>query len=188
MHTQEELKLLHNSNFQRYRKHLYQGLDITSIILKGHLFAEELLMEILKLHCRDSSPIENIQLSFHHKLKLSQALFGSHFSDFQYPEKIWPTLEHLNQLRNALAHQIDSPKAILKLNTFISSCYQLINQEVKFKITEESNLLDKNLSSNLIRLIFSLLGCLGCIHGIAYLNPPSKLHPNSKIIIPDAIE
>lgn len=188
MHTQEDLRSLRDENFLRYNKHLHLDLDITSIILKGHLFVEELLTEILKLHCRDSKPIENIQLSFHHKLKLVQALFGSHLSGFQYPGNIWPVLDHLNQLRNALAHQIDSPKAVIKLNSFISSFCQLVHQEVNVKVTEEIPLLDKSLSNKLINIISSLLGYLGCIHGVAYLNPPSMHHSNTIVKIPDAID
>ncbi|MEC3932589.1 hypothetical protein VNX24_16055 [Citrobacter farmeri] len=188
MHTQEDLRSLRDENFLRYNKQLHLELDITSIILKGHLFVEELLTEILKLHCRDSKPIENIQLSFHHKLKLVQALFGSHLSGFQYPGNIWPVLDHLNQLRNALAHQIDSPKAVIKLNSFISSFCQLVHQEVNVKVTEEIPLVDKSLSNKLINIISSLLGYLGCIHGVAYLNPPSMHHSNTIVKIPDAID
>ncbi len=188
MRTQEDLKLLYEKNTSRYEKHLHHRMDITSIILKGHLFAEELLMDILRLHCRDSKPIENIQLSFQHKLKLVQALFGSHLTGFKYPEKIWPVLDNLNQLRNALAHQIDSPKAVTRLNAFVTSFCQLFNKDVKISIVEAIPVSDKDLTDELLRIMFYLLGFLGCIHGIAYLNPPSPDNKNTPIRIPDPMK
>ena len=68
MSTQEGLKAIYEARWSRYEKHLHAGMDTTSIILKGHLFVEESLFDILKLHCRDSGPIENIKLGFSHKL------------------------------------------------------------------------------------------------------------------------
>ena len=74
MRTQKSLKDIYEARCARYEKHLHAGMDTTSIILKGHLFVEELLFDILKLHCRNSVPIENIKLGFSHKLSLVHAM------------------------------------------------------------------------------------------------------------------
>lgn len=184
--TQEELKRLYDERFLRYSKHLHEGLDITSLILKGHLFIEELLLEILKLHCRDVKVIESIQLSFHHKVKLVQALFGTHLGEYKHPEQIWPVLDKLNKLRNSLAHQIDSPEAVKRMNLFLSSC-KTIKKDLDVIYVDEIPIQDQLLVSELMSLIFYLLGFLGCIYGIAFLNPPFSNSPSANIRIPDKI-
>lgn len=45
MRTQEGLKAIYEARWSRYEKHLHAGMDTTSIILKGHLFVEELLLK-----------------------------------------------------------------------------------------------------------------------------------------------
>ncbi|WP_262787917.1 hypothetical protein [Enterobacter cloacae] len=111
MRTQKSLKDIYEARCARYEKHLHAGMDTTSIILKGHLFVEELLFDILKLHCRNSVPIENIKLGFSHKLSLVHAMFGSHLPGVEFPKNVWAALDKLNKLRNALAHNIDSRRA-----------------------------------------------------------------------------
>jgi len=189
MKTQEDLNVIRELNISRYKKHLHQDLDPTSIILKGHLFIEELLMDIIKLQCRDTSPIENIQLSFHHKLKLAQALYVSHLPIIQGPEGMWSVLDNFNQLRNAMAHEIDSPRFTKKLNAFISSYEQLSIKEVNMKldIPVSTALYSKRFSGDLLSIIYSILGALGFLQGIAFLNPPSMNSEGAMIIIPDEV-
>lgn len=187
MNTQEDLNVIRDLNISRYEKHLHNDLDPTSIILKGHLFIEELLMDIIKLQCRDTSPIESIQLSFHHKLKLAQALYVSHLPIIEGPEGIWSVLDNFNQLRNAMAHEIDSPRFTKKLNAFISSYEQLSIKgiNVKLDIPESTALYSKRFSGDLLSTIFSILGALGFLQGIAFLNPPSMNSKGAIIVIPD---
>ena len=49
MPTQKELDILMAETSARYTRHLKPGLDPVSIVLKGHLFTEELLQDILGL-------------------------------------------------------------------------------------------------------------------------------------------
>lgn len=188
MRTQEELKTLHEKKRLRYHKHLHGATDTTSIILKGHLFVEELLLEILKLHCRDSKPLDSINLSFHHKLNLVEAIFGSHLPGILFPTEIWNVLEKLNKLRNSLAHNIDSPKASIVFNSFISSYKKLSGGNSEIDIVNEIPVIDSLLGQELVRVILYLLGFLGCIHGIAFLNPPSIISKETPLIIPDRID
>ncbi len=164
------------------------GRDTTPIILKGHLFVEELLFEILKLHCRDSGPIENIKLGFSHKLNLVHAMFGSHLPGMEFPKNVWAALDKLNKLRNALAHSIDSPRAAEVFKSFVSSYSQLVGREVQVRITDEIPGIDRKLGLELIGIIMYLLGFLGCLHGIAYLNPPLMYGSEIPVTIPNKIE
>jgi len=177
VHSQEELQNIIKENNDRYKKHLYKGLDSTSVILKGHLFAEELLIEILKLHCRNPQHIEEVQFSFNHKLKLVQAFFGTHLPGFKYSEEVWSVLSSLNQLRNNIAHQIDSPKQNEQLRKFVKSFEQLMKNESYFKlsISDTASLIDNSLATGLSALIFNMLGWLSAIYAIAYLNPPHRI-------------
>lgn len=185
MRTQEGLKAIYEARCSRYEKHLHVGMDTTSIILKEHLFVEELLFDILKLHCRDSGPIENIKLGFSHKLNLVHAMFGSHLPGMEFPKNVWAALNKLNKLRNSLAHNIDSPRAAEAFKSFVSSYSQLVGKEVKVSITDEIPGIDRKLGLELIGIIMYLLGFLGCLHGIAYLNPPLMYGSEIPVTIPN---
>ncbi|MDN4569978.1 hypothetical protein QY051_12955 [Enterobacter hormaechei] len=188
MRTQESLKAIYEARMVRYEKHLNAGMDTTSILLKGHLFVEELLFEILKLHCRDSGPIESIKLGFSHKLNLVHAMFGSHLPGMEFPKTVWAALDKLNKLRNALAHNIDSPKAADVFKSFVSAYSQLVGKEVKVSVTDEIPGIDRKLGLELIGILLYLLGFLGCLHGIAYLNPPLMYGSEIPVTIPNQIE
>ena len=73
----ESLKKLSEEYQFKYDKHLTPELDMTSLVLKAHLFLEEILYEIVLLHCKVPKALEGIQFSFHHKLKLAEALYQS---------------------------------------------------------------------------------------------------------------
>ncbi|MGX7400866.1 hypothetical protein ACWOQQ_26670, partial [Enterobacter sp. ESY66] len=71
---------------------------------------------------------------------------------------------------------------------FVTSSCQLFNKDVKISIVEAIPVSDKDLTDELLRIMFYLLGFLGCIHGIAYLNPPSPDNKNTPIRIPDPMK
>lgn len=194
MDTQKEVPIYWESQVKRFRKHLDPKLDITSLVLKGHLFAEELLLEIITLHCRDSMPLQRIQLSFSQKLRLASAMYSFHLPLNLSNAKIWAALEHLNKLRNTLAHSLDNPETNKKIFVFLNSFRDLSPSSDSHSYDEISDLDDNVLSLKLYNSISGVLGYLSCMRGIAYLNTPEKLYKRANldnsdlvVIVPDEV-
>lgn len=87
---------------------------MTLIVLKGHLLAEETLDELIELRCAEPQHIEYARISFAIKITLARALCG----DIVWKGS-WPLLKKLNQLRNGLAHNLDSPKLPQLVSAFL---------------------------------------------------------------------
>ena len=130
------------------------------------------MYEIVLLHCKAPKALEGIQFSFHHKLKLAEALYGVHMYKIEFPGGIWPVLDALNKLRNELAHRIDSPKLEDKIVNFLRASEENM---MKGKSSQHFNevLCDpKLLTKRMLNVLLYVLGWLGYMHGIIYLNPP----------------
>jgi hypothetical protein len=108
-----KLDLVH---IERVLKHLPRGGDMTLIALKGHLLIEEMLDEIIWAHCQDPAVLQDVEIRFPAKVKLALALTGS-----RELSHVWGLCEKLNSLRNSLAHQLDSPHAQKRLDSFFSA-------------------------------------------------------------------
>lgn len=145
MHAGEKNALIETSKnrHDRYATHLSKENDIVTTILKGHLFVEELLEDIIYFHCRDPQPLKDTQLTFSMKLKLANALFGSHIPDIKLPNNIWKVITSLNKLRNEIAHKIDSPKLNAKTKDFLESIKLLIKDDKKLEIDFSTILIDE---------------------------------------------
>lgn len=192
MDTQQEVSIYWDSQVVRFKKHLDPMLDITSLVLKGHLFAEELLLEIITLHCRNPIPLQRIQLSFSQKLKLASAMYSFHLPINLSNNKVWAALEHLNRLRNTLAHSLDNPETNKKISVFLNSFRDLSPSSNSHSYDEISDFDDKFISLKLFNSIAGMLGYLSCMRGIAYLNTPEKLYKRANldesdlvVIVPD---
>jgi hypothetical protein len=176
MPTQKELDVLIAQTSARYSRHFKPGLDPVSIVLKGHLFTEELLQDIICLHCRDTAPLEGIQIAYSHKAKLANALFGAHIPNFHLPDTIWPALDALNKLRNEFAHQLDSAKAPARLLTFLLVAGGLSKAPPKLTLTELESWPEAKLADQLTAAMMGVLGYLGALRAIAFLNTPQRLN------------
>lgn len=181
---QESLKKLTEEYQSKYEKHLTPELDMTSLVLKAHLFLEEILYEIVLLHCKAPKALDGIQFSFHHKLKLAEALYGVHMYKIEFPRGIWPVLDALNKLRNELAHRIDSPKLEDKIVIFLKLSEENVIKEKPLRHFNEILSAPELLKKRMLSVLFYVLGWLGCMHGVIYLNPPesflSPLFPEVK--------
>lgn len=171
---QEQFKKVSEEYYYKYQQHLTPNLDLTSLVLKAHLFAEELLYEIVLLHCKVPEALECIQFSFHHKLKLAEGLYGVHMYKVEFPRDIWPVLDALNKLRNELAHRIDSPKLENKIVNFLRASEKNFKTEESLQPIHEVLIDADALNKRMRSALWFTLGSLGYMHGIIYLNPPAK--------------
>lgn len=196
---QDSLNNLFKEHQSKYNKHLTPELDMTSLVLKSHLFLEEILYEIVLLHCKTPKALEGIQFSFHHKLKLAEALYGVHLYKLKIPGGVWPVLDALNKLRNDLAHKIDSPKLEDKIVKFLTASEENLMKDKELRPLNEILCEPKLLTERMRYVLWCLLGWLGCMHGIIYLNPPEKFLASlfaeinlktsaERVIIPNPLE
>ena len=85
----------------RLIKHFpYQANDDLSIILKGHLLIEDLLVRYVKKKLKNPDKLGNFK--FYHFLCLAKAL-----EDKTENNWIWDACEKLNNIRNKLAHHLE---------------------------------------------------------------------------------
>lgn len=85
--------------------------EITHVVLKGHLLVEETLTNTIALHMFHPEHFHDARLSFDKKISLGRAfcLRKNRLGE-------WDMLIALNELRNVLAHNLDSPRQQAKID------------------------------------------------------------------------
>ncbi len=77
--------------------------DLISLVLRGHLVAEEVLYAAVAAHCPRPEHLSSARLRFPQLVSLLQSLEKIPVM----PGHLWQALRELNRLRNALTHQIE---------------------------------------------------------------------------------
>ena len=88
---------------QRLHQILRTPDDLISLVLRGHLFIEELLFAAIEAHCQDTEHLKAARLRFPQLVALLRALEKISAA----PPNYWVALSELNALRNALAHNLE---------------------------------------------------------------------------------
>jgi hypothetical protein len=88
-------------NKRQFEIHIFEPESSFEILIRGHLWIESLINQILAVHMTDSSILDIDRLGFRQKVDIAQA-FG-----FIYPED-GRALRELNRLRNKLAHDLSA--------------------------------------------------------------------------------
>lgn len=101
-------------SFEEFKEHVPVGLEEELQILKGHLIVEQHLLKYLEKHLPNAKALENEDLKFGRKLSLAKALSADKGDDW-----LWAALHTLNQVRNEMAHKLDSPKYRTLLQDFV---------------------------------------------------------------------
>ena len=86
------------------------------LVLKGHLLVEHLLTEFICSKLPQPGFLENAQLRFPQRAALARSLGPLGPSDW-----VWSALDKVNSVRNALAHNLEHPRAENCLRQFIES-------------------------------------------------------------------
>lgn len=97
---------------EQWEKHKFQ-LETDEqlfLLLKGHLLIEEKLDMIIAVHFGDEGLSKALNLRFHQKVKLAEAICTQYFKNSWWNPYIWPAINLLNQARNELAHKLESEK------------------------------------------------------------------------------
>ncbi|MFO0106219.1 MAG: hypothetical protein ACK52H_02890 [Burkholderiales bacterium] len=87
--------------FEKFQSAIGSESDPTMLVLRAHLFSENLLERLLNFKLpRGDKVIESGNLSYHQKIVLVDALDC-------IPDSIVSSLRNLNKLRNQCAHELD---------------------------------------------------------------------------------
>jgi hypothetical protein len=109
-----------NKEYSRFRKYFPSGDDITLIVLKGHLLIEENMYELLAEQFERPRCLKQANLSFSKLRWVTEGLLYKPFDKW-----IWEAIGILNQARNELAHQLDTPK----LQRLLEALFQIMKKE-----------------------------------------------------------
>ena len=81
-----------------------EGTDFTLVVLKAHMLIEQYLNALIIRHCGHPEHIEDIRFQYKDKITLVKALMT-----FALADQVWEGVLLINTLRNALAHNLESP-------------------------------------------------------------------------------
>jgi hypothetical protein len=88
-----------------FEEHFSKMDEVTHMVLKGHLIVEEAVNKNIEGGFPNSQYITALNLRFFQKVQLLRAVSGRH-----HQEPIWDLILALNELRNAIAHSLESPR------------------------------------------------------------------------------
>jgi hypothetical protein len=100
-----------NGDYAKYKKHFPPGDDVTLIILKGHLLIEDYMYQLLAEHFERPMCLKQANLSFS---KLKWVTEGLCYKSFD--RWLWNAIGVVNQIRNALAHELEPRGHVEQLN------------------------------------------------------------------------
>lgn len=112
------------ANAENFKKHFGKSDDLLAIVLRGHLLIEGFLDE-LNRHCFHSrSFYDEAHLTFHKKLLIARAQI------IEPGPSIFQAVKALNELRNNLAHNLESQKLTEQLERFLADVEPRYSEEL----------------------------------------------------------
>jgi hypothetical protein len=102
---------------QRLHQILRTPDDLIALVLRGHLFIEELLFAAVLAHCQDIEHLKAARLRFPQLVALLRALEKISAA----PPNYWSALSELNALRNALAHNLEPNDLASRVARFVAA-------------------------------------------------------------------
>ncbi|MEW6688702.1 MAG: hypothetical protein AB1452_06365 [Pseudomonadota bacterium] len=102
---------------QRLQEILRTPDDVVGLVLRGHLFIEELLFAAVEAHCKDAEHLKAARLRFPQLVALLRALEKIS----SVPPNYWTALSELNALRNALAHKLEPNDLASRVARFVGA-------------------------------------------------------------------
>jgi hypothetical protein len=110
---EEELKARISAARERRKK----IKDLTLAVIEGHLLIEEALDECIRTAVYHPEPLKSVRLMFYNKGMICASLCYKRERD-----EMWPVIWAVNQLRNTIAHNLDSEEIDEKVK-YLRKCY-----------------------------------------------------------------
>jgi hypothetical protein len=118
----------------RYDKHMPETDDLTLIVLKGHLLVEEQLVDLVNRVMPNPQFLP--KFTFYNLARVARAAYPRH------PEfPVWELILKLNQLRNDLAHKLESGQRQATL-TELFDIHDHVTPGIEFDRSGESSMSD----------------------------------------------
>ena len=146
-------KIAQDKEYEAFKAAIGDWKDSTMLILRTHLYTENLLERIINSKFpRGDKILENASLSYNQKLILVDSF------DF-IPDSIISSLRNLNKIRNQCAHQLHTligNTEITKIGSPFGKDFTKIKREAKF---DDSAVLRKTILSLCAGLSVYVHGC-----------------------------
>ncbi|UGQ45111.1 hypothetical protein [Massilia endophytica] len=108
--------------FARFLEHMPRTPDPVLLVLKAHLLVEEILGDLIESKLPNPGALNVSSLHFHLKSRLARALIDERDANgLPFPTDVWPMVDALNELRNELAHKLESKKVDAKYKQFVEA-------------------------------------------------------------------
>lgn len=118
--------------FERFQQAIGSENDPTMLVLRAHLYSENLLERLINFKLpRGDKIIESANLSYHQKLVLVESLDC-------LPDSVVSVLRNLNKLRNQCAHELDKKIAdgdVMRVGGQLGRNFTRMKREAKFEGT-----------------------------------------------------
>jgi hypothetical protein len=125
-----EFELVQEKGFDKFQQAIGSENDPTMLVLRAHLFSENLLERLLTFKLpRGDKIVEGGNLSYHQKLVLVDALDC-------VPDPVVSSLRNLNKLRNQCAHELDKKITdgdITKVGSPLGKIFTRLKREANFE-------------------------------------------------------
>ncbi len=159
---------------EKFKKHFPDSDDLLAIVLRGHLLVEEFL-DRLNRHCfHFSEYYDQANLRFSKKLLIARAQVLVPHSN---PDAFFNGIMKLNELRNNLAHNLDSMKLKNKLTEFLDAMESTYSKEV---ITDH-NPKNKTIEVRVRFAVWYLLGQLEVLDNVVEFMEKSRHYGDVKV-------
>jgi hypothetical protein len=113
------------ASFEKFRKLLPRGQDVTLLILKLHLLVEEQIRAFVDERLANCGAISDADLDCHQAICLAEAL-----STEDIHANVWEAARKLNGLRNQIAHNLE-PKGVVDRMNHISALIGIPRESLK---------------------------------------------------------
>ena len=154
-----EWDVQHEKDQEKFNSLFPDTDDILAIVLRGHLMVEEYL-DRLNRHCfHYPEYYDQANLQFSKKLLIARAQVLVPHLD---PTSFFDGIKKLNELRNNLAHNLDSPKLTDKSTEFL----HLVEADYSQRIKQRCDYKNDALEVRLRKAISYLLGQLSLLDNV----------------------
>ncbi|MEO1015138.1 MAG: hypothetical protein AAFX08_08115 [Pseudomonadota bacterium] len=112
---------------EQFQKYVDWNSSMLSVIITSHLFIERVLGFACARALKNPDALEIQNMKFHHRLNLFRALYDLDIGIQRLPEAVRSNVvrapeacQHLNKIRNEVAHNLDTDDAALLIDEAIS--------------------------------------------------------------------
>jgi len=158
---------------EKFNRCFPESDDLLAIVLRGHLFVEEYIDRLNRHYFHYVEYYDKANFNFYKKLLLAKA-----FLLLPHPnrEMFFSPIENFNDLRNDLAHRLESHNLNNKIMRFLSAVEQRYSKE----LLEKFPLGDTSIEKRMRNAISYILGELDILDNVIEFMEKSRVYGGNK--------